>query len=101
MHLETDGTIHVEHVQDVESTLDYAHAARNHRFDALSPSGDFKEEAAVPYVLLMKWAQEAGCGIFDDEMSIIMEKKLQLPEYAHLLTAPKMRDPRIKLKGLR
>jgi hypothetical protein len=101
LHLETDGTIHVEHVQDVEKTLDYTHAARNHRFDAWSPGGTVREEAAIPYVVLMEWAREAGCGIFDDEMSVIMERKLQMPENYKFLAAPKLRDPHVIMKGLR
>jgi hypothetical protein len=101
MHVETDGEIHVEHVQDVEPILDYTHAARNHRFDANSPEGFVQHYAEVPAVILMEWAREAGVGIFSNEMSVIMEKKLRDPANAKFLAAPKVRDPRVIMKGLR
>ena len=101
MHLETDGTIHVNHVQNCEGILDYTHAARNHRYSAMSPEGFVAHVAEVPAVVLMEWAREANIGLFSDEMSIIMEKKLQLPEYAHLLAAPKLSDARIRMTGLK
>ena len=99
MHVESDGVIHVEHVQDVEPILDYTHAARNHRYSALSPEGFVAHVAEVPFVVLQEWAREAGCGLFSNEMSIIMEKKLQDPQFARFLAAPKLRDPRIVMKG--
>ena len=101
MHLESDGVIHVEHVQDVESILDYTHAARNHRYSAVSPEGFVAHVAEIPAVILMEWAKEAGCGLFSNEMSVVMEKKLQDPQYAHFLAAPKVRDPRIIMRGLK
>ena len=101
MHVESDGVIHVEHVQDVQPILDYTHAARNHRFDAHSPEGFVAHVAEIPFVVLQEWAREANCGLFSDEMSIIMEKKLQDPAWAHLLAAPKLRDPRVRVRGLR
>ena len=57
--------------------------------------------AEVPFVVLQEWAREAGVGIFSNEMSFIMEKKLQDPQYANFLAAPKLRDPRVIIKGLR
>jgi len=101
MHIETDGTTHVEHVQDVEGILDYASAGRNHRFSGDSPEGTFRHVAEIPFVVAMKWAQEAGCDLFSDEFSFIMEKKLQSPEYAAFLAAPKTRDPGVIIKGAR
>lgn len=101
MHIEADQTIHVEHVQDVEPILNYTHAARNHRFDAMSPERGFAHVAEIPAVVLMEWAREAGVDIFSNEMSIIMEKKLQDPQYAKFLAAPKLRDPHVIMRGLR
>lgn len=101
MHVESDGVIHVEHVQDVEPILDYAHAMRNYRFDAMSPLGTVGHVAEVPAVVLMEWAREAGVGLFSNEMSAVMEKKLQDPKYAKLLAAPTLRDPHIIMKGAR
>ena len=101
MHVETDGEITVEHVQDVEPILDYTHAARNHRYSGMSPEGFVGHVAEVPVVVLMEWAKEAGCGLFSNEMSVVMEKKLQDPAYAYLLAAPKLNDPRIIMRGLK
>lgn len=101
MHIEADQTIHVEHVQDVEPILDYTHAARNHRFSAASPEGFVAHVAEVPFVVLQEWAREAGVGLFSNEMSVIMEKKLQDPQYAKFLAAPKLRDPHVIMKGAR
>ena len=101
LHLEANGDIHVNHVQDCQGILDYTHAARNHRYSAMSPDGFVAHVAEIPAVVLMDWAKEAGVGLFSDEMSIIMEKKLQLPEYAHLLAAPKLSDARIRMTGLK
>ena len=101
MHIEADQTIHVEHVQDVEPILNYTHAARNHRFDAMSPEGFVAHVAEIPAVVLMEWAREAGVGIFSNEMSVIMEKKLQDPQYEKFLAAPKLRDPHVIMKGAR
>lgn len=101
MHIEADGVIHVEHVQDVEPILDYTHAARNHRFSGVSPEGTVSHVAEIPAVVLMEWAREAGIGLFSNDMSAVMERKLRDPQYAHLLAAPKLRDPRIIMKGLR
>lgn len=100
MHCETDGEITVEHVQDVEGILDYTHAARNHRYSAMSPEGFVAHVAEVPVVVLMEWAREAGItNLLSNEMSIIMEKKLQDPHYAKLLAAPKLNNPHIIMRG--
>ena len=101
MHVESDGVIHVEHVQDVEPILEYTHAARNHRFSGVSPEGFVAHVAEVPAVVLQEWAREAGVGMFSNEMSIIMEKKLQDPQYSKFLAAPKLRDARVVIKGAR
>ncbi|MTV67224.1 hypothetical protein GM525_13500 [Streptococcus pneumoniae] len=57
--------------------------------------------AEIPAVVLMEWAREAGVGIFSNEMSAIMEKKLQDPDNAKFLAAPKLRDPHVIMRGLR
>lgn len=101
MHCESDGEITVEHVQDCDGILDYAHAARNHRYSAMSPEGFVGHVAEVPVVVLMEWAREAGCSMFSNEMSIIMEKKLQDPQYAKLLAAPKLSNPHIIMRGIK
>ena len=101
MHIESDGVIHVEHIQDVQPILDYTHAARNHRFDAHSPEGFVAHVAEIPAVVLQEWAREANVCILSNEMSVIMETKLRDPQYAKFLAAPKLRDPRVIIRGAR
>lgn len=101
LHFETDGTLHVEEKQDCEPILDFTHAARNYRFDASTSKRDMRHVAEVPMVEMIRWAREAGVGIFSREMSVILEKKLQDPQYTKFLAAPKQRDPRIIITGLR
>jgi hypothetical protein len=71
------------------------------RFSAASPEGFVAHVAEVPFVVLQEWAREAGVGLFSNEMSVIMEKKLQDPQYAKFLAAPKLRDPHVIMKGAR
>ena len=99
MHCETDGEITVEHVQDVEGILDYTHAARNNRYSALSPDGFVGHVAEIPFVVAQEWAREAGVGVLSNEMSFIIEKKLQDPDFAKLLAAPKLNNPHIIMRG--
>ncbi len=101
MHLETDGAIHIEEKQDCQGILDYTKAARNNRFSATACDGMIAHEAEIPMVLMIEWAKQAGVGIFSEEMSFIVEKKLQDPQYANLLAAPGLRDPRVIIKGAR
>lgn len=103
LHFEADGTMHVEEKQDCEPVLDLNARMRNERFSAVSASGDFTDVANVPVVVLLQWSREAGLGnnIYCREFEVIMEKKLQLPEYAKFLTAPKVRDAHIIMRGIR
>lgn len=101
LHLESDGTVHIEEKQDCQDILDYTHAARNNRFNASACDGMMAHVAEVPVVILLEWAREAGISMYSAEMSIVMEKKLQDPQYAKLLAAPVLRDPSIIIKGAR
>lgn len=101
LHFEADGTLHVEEKMDCEPILDYTHAARNHRFDAYSPDGDFKHEAEVPAVVYVDECRKRGVAPFSKEGDVVMEWILAQPQYAKFLAAPKVRDPRVRIKGLR
>lgn len=101
LHLETDGTIHVEEKQDAEGILDYTHAARNHRFNADSCDGMLRHVAEVPMVDYIRWCREANVPMFSPEADIVMELNLRKAENARMLAAPKTRDPRVIMKGLR
>jgi hypothetical protein len=101
LHLESDGVIHIEERQDAAPILDYAHAARNHRFDANVCDGLMRHVAEVPMTMYIQWCRDAGVQLFSAEADLVLEKKLQDPQYIKLLAAPKVRDPRIIMKGLR
>lgn len=101
LYLEEDGTIHVEEKQDCEQILDYTHAARNHRFDASSCDGMLQHLAEVPMVEYIKWCREANVQMFTPAADIVLELKLRDPANAKMLAAPKVRDPRIIMRGLR
>lgn len=104
MIFESDGTTHIRDHVDAEPILDYAAACRNNRYSGMSPEGTLQHVAEIPIPLVMQWAREAGLGndqLMGQEMSIIIEKKLQDPQYAKLLAAPTLRDPHIIMRGLK
>jgi len=101
MHFEEDGTIHVEEKQDAEGILDYAAAGRNNRFDANCVDGMMQHVAEVPMVEYIRWCQEANVGLFTPEADVVMELKLRDAANAKMLAAPKIRDPRVIIKGAR
>ncbi len=101
MHFDEDGTVHVSETQDAEPILDYAHAARNHRFSADACDGMMQHVAEVPVVEYQKWCREAGVQPFTPAADIVLELKLRDPANAKLLAAPKLRDPRIIMRGAR
>ena len=101
LHLEEDGTIHVEEKQDAEGILDYAAAGRNNRFDADSCDGMLRHVAEVPMVEYMKWCREANVPLFGPEADLVLELKLRDMANVKMLAAPKVRDPRIIMRGVR
>lgn len=103
LHIEGDGTTHVEEKLDAQNILDANAAERNQRFSAASPGGEFHSVARIPVTVLLQWSREAGLGndIYGREFEVIMEKKLMDPQYAKFLTAPTLRDPHIIMRGSR
>lgn len=101
LHLEDDGTIHVEEKQDAEAILDYAAAGRNNRFSADSCDGMLQHVAEVPMVEYIKWCKEANVALFSPAADVVLALKLRDSGNALMLAAPKQRDPRIKIKGIR
>lgn len=105
LHIETDGTMHVEDKMDAQTILDANAAERNSRFSAASPGGDFYGHARIDLVTLYRWADEAGIPrteiLSSTEFAYVMEKKLQDPANANFLIAPKVRDPRVIIRGSR
>jgi hypothetical protein len=103
LHIETDGTMHVEEIQDAEPILEYAHAARNHRFSADVMDGMMRHEAEIPFVDFQRECEKRGIvpSLGSIEATAVMEAMLRDPQYAKFLAAPKTRDPRTIIKGLR
>jgi hypothetical protein len=107
LHFESDGTLHIEEKQDAEPILDYTHAARNHRFDAYSDSGEYRHEAEIPVTVYlaeckkrgMDWAQ-AMRALGGLEGTIVIESILADPQYAKFRASPRV-DPQFRIKGLR
>ncbi len=101
LHLETDGTIHVEEKQDAQGILDYAAAGRNNRFSADSCDGFMRHEAEIPFTVFQDECQKRGVVPFSPESDLVMESILMNPAYAKFRAAPTIRDPRIIMKGAR
>lgn len=98
VHIETDGTIHVEEKQDAQAILDRNQQKRDHRF---SGSGDFREAFDIPMVLVKQWQKECGARMLSDEHMAYMNAKLREPEFRYLNSAPPMRDAHVIVKGAR
>ncbi len=99
LHLEADGTVHVEEKQDAANILDFAAAGRNNRYDADVAGGMMRHVAEVPMVEYIKWCREAGVEMFTPAADIVLELKLRDPAYAKLLAAPTVSDPHIIMRG--
>ena len=93
--------MHIEEVQDVEPILDYTAAARNHRFDASACGGTMRHEAEIPFTVFQAECQKRNVAPFTKESDLVMEWIIAQPQYAKFLAAPKLRDPRVIMKGLR
>lgn len=103
LHIETDGTMHVEERQDVEPIMEYAHAARNHRFDAESLDGMMRHEAEIPFVVFQEACKRRGivASLGSKEANAVIEEILRDPAFAAFKTAPALRDPRVIIRGAR
>jgi hypothetical protein len=97
LHLETDGTVHVEEAQDMEAILRRNQAGRDHRFDSSSPGGFYREVAEVPLVEYLKVCRALGQQPYaqdDKAMELILKS-------GTFSNAPKIRDAHIIMKGVR
>jgi hypothetical protein len=99
LHLEEDGSLTIEEIQDVEPLLDQNARKRNERF--AGGSGEFQEAFDIPMTLVLQWQRECGLPMLGEGHMAYMNAKLKQPEYAYLTTAPKLRDPHILIKGAR
>lgn len=104
LHFE-DGKLVIEEKQDAEPILDYAHAARNHRFSADACDGMLRHEGEIPWTVFQEECRLRGLppvGTLGTEAGdAVIDAILNDPKYAKFRTAPHQRDPRIQMKGLR
>ncbi len=101
LHWQPDGTVVVEERQDAEPILEYAQAARNARFDADACGGMLRHEAEIPMVEYLRECRRIGVQPLSREADRAIENLLNDPLYARLRAAPKLIDPRIRIKGKR
>ena len=100
LHLESNGDVTIEEKQDCQAILDANQRGRDHRFDARSKDGFYEEVATipmVPYLDACRKAQQQPFAVPD----LVMETMLRDPQYAKFLSAPKIRDPHVIMKGVR
>ena len=90
-HLDSNGEdLAIEHVQDVEPILELNKVLRAER---QSNTDGLRHKASVPEVILMKWLDEeyargnTTIRWGSPEFSELINKKLNDPEYAYLLTS--------------
>jgi len=100
VHLENDGTIHVEEKQDAQAIIDANQKKRDHRFHGASASGEFVEVADIPEVVYLAKCREIGQRPFASP-DVAMELILRDPAYSKCLSAPRVRDAHVIVKGLR
>jgi len=103
VHTETDGTVHVEERQDVEPIMEYAAAARNHRFSADACEGMLRHEAEIPFVIFQKECEKRGIAVRlgTPEADEVLNSIMADPQYARFRAAPTTRDPHIIMRGAR
>ena len=103
LHIESDGSMYIEEIQDVEPILNYTHAARNGRFSADVCDGMLRHEAEIPFTVFQKECQRRGipANLGSKEADLVIESIMADPQYAKFRASPGMRDPRIIMRGLR
>ena len=83
-----DGAVAIEHIQDVEPILE-----RNKMLRGEEQKSDWgRHVASIPNVIYVKWLDEehargnTSLRMFTPEFDLIVQKKLQDPEWAYLRT---------------
>jgi hypothetical protein len=83
-----DGTVAIEHVQDVEPILEHNKMLRGEE----QHSDWGRHVASIPNVIYVKWLDEehakgnTSLRMFTPEFDLIVQKKLNDPEWAYLRT---------------
>lgn len=90
-HQQPDGTILIEHKQDVTAYLDSNKDAQTYtdKFARRKREGSLAVHAAhIPPVIVVKWLNEDGLNVFDPDHAPRLRRKLNDPEWAYLRTDP-------------
>ena len=83
---ESDDTVTVERVQDVEPILE--HNKRLYTMnDGYSPDRTLRRVASIPNTVIEQWMKE-GVNIFDKNAKEAIRRKLNDPQWLYLRTAP-------------
>lgn len=75
-----------ERTQDVAPVLD-ANKRLFNDGDGYSPSRDMRRVASIPLIVVEQWLKE-GVDVFNPDHSKEVRRRLNLPEWRHLRTAP-------------
>ena len=86
--IKNDGGLEIRTFQDVEPILNANKAKQNDSDfkNGYTDSGDMKHVASIPLILLTQWGKEHGVSPMGPEMTEIIRKKLNDPNYAYLRT---------------
>lgn len=104
LHFVEDDKMVIEEIIDAEPILDYAHAARNHRFSADACDGMLRHEAEIPWTVFIEECRKLGLPptVMGSELGDrVIDSIINNPAYAKFRTAPTQRDARIRIKGAR
>lgn len=87
-HVDVDGNLTVEQVQDVEPVLEANKKAFNAVGDHNRYTGrDMYRVASIPNIVIAQWMKE-GVDLFNPDHAQAVKRKLNSPEYAYLRTRP-------------
>jgi hypothetical protein len=109
LHVESDGTLHIEEKLDAEPILDWTKACRDNRFSAEDTlDGMARYEGEVPVTIYLAECKKRGMDhhtamrtLGTPEGDIILMSILYDPLYAKLRAAPSTRDAHVIVKGAR
>ena len=85
-HIDQDGKIGIEEVQDVTQIVEANKRAQNDGTDGWTPSKDMKHVACIPLCILHQWALDAGVNINSKEMGEVIKKRMNDPDFAAFRT---------------
>lgn len=78
-------TLHTE--VDIESIVEENKRRQNDGTGGWSKSKEWRHAASIPFIMLVKWAEEAGVDMNSPAMSEIIKKKMNDPDFRLFRTA--------------